>query len=203
MGETSKRAEMQASKAAQLDAGTQFAIVQCVPNIANGAFWGFCNVDEAMKFQEGLKANKNVSVKKIKGGCLVEVSPEYLLNTMHRIDPMLTDQKGMSNIKEGIAKARVEFDKFLGRKAKDSSYTGGMLGIYCINDTPTISFNGERYPAFRVDLATTLQGLSKYGFNVVINGKKVPASKVKSIKELCQSMTVSPTNTGVFITISK
>lgn len=198
-----KRAEMQANKASQLDAGTQFAIVQCVPNIVNGAFWGFCNVDEAMKFQEGLKANKNVSVKKIKGGCLVEVSPEYLLTTMRSIDPTLTDQKGVTNIKEGIAKARVEFDKFLARKAKDSAYTGGLLGIYCINDTPTISYNGERYPAFRVDLSTALKGLAKYGYSVVINGKKIPASKVTSIKELCQNMMVSPTNTGVFITISK
>lgn len=197
------RAKMQGEKAAQLDVGTQFAIVQCMPNIVNGAFWGFCDAAEAMKYKDGLKSNSNVSVKKISGGCLVEVNPEYLIQQMVKIDPTLVDQKDMQNIKEGIAKAVSQLDKYLARKAKDSTFKQTLLGIYCINDTPTISYKGERYPAFRVELSTALKLLGKYGYKVKVGGSYVPAGSISSVKELCSSMQVSPTNTGVFINVSK
>ena len=199
-----ERARAQGEKASKLDAATQFAMVTAMPNIINGAFWGFCQPAEAIKYKDSLRMNKNIHVKKINGGCLVEVQPDYLLSNMSAIDPTLVTQTDIANIKIGIAQAVSEMDKFLERKAKDGKFRNSLLGIYCVNDSTSITFKGVRYPAFRVDLGTALKLLAKHNYKVKINNNYVPAmSAMNDIKMMCSNMLLSPTNTGVFIDISK
>lgn len=199
-----ERAKAQGEKASKLDAATQFAMVTAMPNIINGAFWGFCQPAEAMKYKDSLKANKNIHVKKINGGCLVEVQPDFLLGNMNAVDPTLVNQKDIANIKNGIAQAVSEMDKFLERKKKDAKFRASLVGIYCVNDSTAISYKGVRYPAFRVELSTALKLLAKHGYKIKVNGSYVPvASVMGDVKQLCSNMMLSPTNTGVFIDISK
>ena len=47
-----------AQKAKQLPASTQYAIVQVLPNILNGCFWGFTDLNDIKKHYEALKQDR-------------------------------------------------------------------------------------------------------------------------------------------------
>ena len=64
MSEVDSRARENAKKAKQLPASVQYAIVQVLPNILNGAFWGFTDLNDIKNHYETLKGDKNITLRK-------------------------------------------------------------------------------------------------------------------------------------------
>lgn len=189
-----------AKKAKNLPASVQFAIVTVLPNIANGAFWGFSTVAEAKKFSEELKKDSNIQLRKIGNNVLVEVAPNYLMSATASIDPTLVTEREVNIMNEYSAKAVVEFEKFLISKGKKSF--SGLVGIYCTNDTTNISYKGTSYPAFRLPISKVLQICNKFKYMVKVGGQWVsPQAAMSTGQKLFDSLIVSPTKTGVFLEI--
>lgn len=204
--EVRSKANESAKKAKQMSPSVQYAITTALPNISNGAFWGFTDLNGIKNHIDAIKADSNITARKLGNACLVEVNPTYLLQAVQIIDPNALTKKDMQEITKSISEAQIAFEKFLISKGKSSKKTGkqfgGTIGIYCTNDVTTITYRGTSYPAFRVSVGTALTLLATYGYSISINGQFVSASQAANAGDaLWQSMVLAPTKTGVFIDI--
>lgn len=189
-----------AQKAKSLPASTQFAIVTTLPNIANGAFWGFTTVKEAQKYSEELKKDANIQLRRLGDNVIVEVAPDYILKVTSSVGQELITQKDLNYMSEMSAKAVVEFEKFLVSKGKKGF--SGMIGVYCTNDTTSISYKGTTYPAFRLPLSKVLQICNKYKYMVKVKGQWVAPQQAMNLGQaLFDSLLMSPTKTGIFMEV--
>ena len=189
-------------KAQTLPASTQFALATALPNIVNGAFWGFSSVRECKKFAEELKGDANISLRKLSGDdVIVEVNPSYICSAMASIDASVVTQADVAKMNEGIQKAGAVFEKFLSQKSK-TGYSG-LIGIYCTNDVSAIAIKGKTYPAFRLPLNQIVAYLARYSWKIVTPAGSIPANAVgNNANAIWQSIVMSPTHTGVFLHVS-
>lgn len=191
-----------AKKAKSLPPSTQYAIVTVLPNIANGAFWGFTNVTDIREHSEALKTDPNIQLRRVgTKDVIVEVAPNYLISaTASVVGKDKFNQKDIDTMIEYSAKAVVEFEKFLLNKAKKGF--AGLIGVYCTNDTTSISYKGVSYPAFRLPIIKALQICEKFKYKVKVKGQwMAPGQAMSAGQDLFDSLIVSPTKTGVFMEI--
>lgn len=196
-----------ARKAKKMPAGVQYAIVKVIPNIANGAFWGFTSFEDVQEHYEDVKTEKEMSFKLLNNNkCLIEIDPRYLLKCLLMLDPNAVPEQLQKSITTGMAKAKTELKHFLVTKGKSPKGFDGTIGIYCLNDTATISYRGVNYPAFRVAGGDALNQLAVFGYQVKVGGKWVNASDIlrgdsRLRDAFWKSVDLSPTKTGLFIQI--
>ena len=194
------RARESALKAKKMPASVQYAIVQVLPNILNGAFWGFTDIRDIKDHVNELREDKNITARKLGNACLIEVVPQYLLKAVSVIDPNAINKKDIDVMTESMVKATMEFEKFLLRKGKKGFV--GTIGIYCINDVSTISYKGVSYPAFRLSMDSALKILAQYGYTIQVKGNfMTPQQASQAGQDLWDSTQLSPTKTGIFITV--
>lgn len=205
---TRVKASAAAQKAKQMSPSIQYAIVQVLPNIVNGAFWGFTDMKGIQEHIEAIKAsNGQIVARQLGNACLIEVVPQYLIKAVSQIDSNAVTNKDVQVMSQKRAEAQIAFEKFLISRGKSSAKTGkpfaGTIGIYCTNDVTTISYKGVSYPAFRVDMITALGLLDRYGYTVRVNNQFIPAKQASQAgQSLWSSVTLAPTKTGLFIDIS-
>lgn len=201
--ELRNRANESAKRAKALSPSIQYAIVTVMPNIVNGAFWGFTDMKSIQEHIEAIKnSNGNLTVRKLGNACLIEANPNYLVKAIAVIDPNALTQKDLQTMSQKRAEAQIAFEKFLIAKGKSEHPFGGTIGIYCTNDVTTIAYKGVNYPAFRVDIVTALSLLSKYGYTIKVKGNFVSAQQASNAgQDLWDSTTLAPTKTGIFVDI--
>jgi len=200
MGTLEERSAENSKKAQQFPKSVQFAIVQVMPNTVNGAYWGFTDMRTIRQYLEDIAKDNNLSVKKLgSNDCLVEVNPAYLLKALNMIDAEAFNHAEMDKIKMKMAEAQEELVKFLIAKGKAGNFSG-TVGVYCINNVPTISYKGTNYPAFRLPLNIVQNYLTNFGYQIQVGNRFVDASQVKG-QELYDACKLAPTKTGVFINI--
>lgn len=203
------RANESARKAKQMPQGVQYAITTVLPNISNGAFWGFTSMREIESHVQAIReAAPNIVARRLNNACLIEVNPTYLLQAVQAIDPEAIGQQELNDIMEAKASAHLAFEKFLLARGKSSAKTGklwdGIIGIYCTNDVTSIASKGINYPAFRLNLSDVLNYLHTYGYTVEVGGRMIPAASAIRIQDnsLWDSLQLSPTKTGIFMRVA-
>ena len=201
--ELRNRANESAKRAKALSPSIQYAIVTVMPNIVNGAFWGFTDMKSIQEHIEAIKNSEgNLTVRKLGNACLIEANPNYLVKAIGAVDSNALTQKDLQVMTQKRAEAQIAFEKFLIAKGKSEYPFGGTIGIYCTNDVTTISYKGTNFPAFRVDIVTALGLLSKYGYTVKVKDKFVSAQQASQAGQaLWDSTTLASTKTGIFIDI--
>lgn len=189
-------------KAMNYPIGVQYAITQVLPNIINGAFWGFTSMQDIQKHADAIRSESHIVPRKLGNACLIEVDPDFMLSAVTSIDPNAITQADLGAIKQSMADAVVSFEKFLIRQGKNAKGFTGMIGIYCTNDVTSISYKNVNYPAFRLTMGKALSLLSVYGYGVQVGSNFIPAAQAASqLGALWGSAMLSPTKTGVFINI--
>lgn len=203
MSNVNNAADKLAGIAQKLPESTQFALINVLPNIPNGAFWGFTQVSEVAKYADALRQDKNIMLRKLNGGeaAIIEVNPDYLVKATKAVSDKLITPKDIASMREGIALGAASLEKFL----MSSSDTGfkTTIGIYCINDSSAITYKGTAYKAFRVDFRTAMTLFQKWGYTVGVNKQYVtPQVAQQNGVAAFASMKLSPTLTGVFINVA-
>lgn len=197
------RSEASAKRASQLPPSTQYAICQVVPNMLSGVFWAFTDMADIKEHFEALKSDQNITARKLQNACLIEVNPQYLMKAVMLVDPNLLVQQDLNNIQVSMASAKMDFEKFLIKGCKQASPFAGTVGIYCVNEVTTIVYKGVTYPAFRLSMGDALYLLDHYGYNVKVKGQLYPAMQAMKLgQNLWESTVLSPTKTGIFISIA-
>lgn len=191
-----------ADKAKKFPASTQFAIVTALPNIINGASWGFTSIENAVEHTEAFKTDRNIIARKLGNACLVEVNPDYLIKAVNAIDPTLIRKEDIECMRKGSMTAIASFEKYLYTKGA-SKAGANYVGIYCVNDTPSIIYKEIQYPAFRINMRTFLELCAKWGYEIgTSNGKFITAAQADQLgASMFSNFILSPTNTGVFASI--
>lgn len=199
------RANDLARKASRTSPEVQYAITQVLPNISNGAFWGFTDLKSTLKHTEQIKkSGGNIIARQLDNACLIEVSPQFLIQNLAYIDSTILNKKVVDDMVRMRAEATVEMERFLISRCKLSSEFIGTIGIYCINDTPTISYKGRNFPAFRVDMQTTLALFDKYEYRIRMNGQFLTPTEISNankMPDLWKNLFLSPTKTGLFMDV--
>lgn len=177
------------------------AITLIAPNIANGAFWGFLDVDTVKKYHESLSKDKNIVIRKLAGNdCLIEINPTYLIKSIQAAGTDMLGKGDLEAMKGGIVSAEVDLTKWLLSHGRTGF--AGVIGIYCVNDTTAIVLDNVTYPAFRVSLGDALKIFSNCGYSVKVGGTFVsPMDAMQSGQKLWESVKLAPSKTGVFIAI--
>ena len=194
-----------ASKAATYSPSVQYAITKVLPNIVNGAFWGFTDMTDIRRHIDAIKAEpENLTARKLGNACLIEVNPSYMVNAIASIDNQAITKGDLDKIQQCMADAVVEFEKFLISRGKKGFC--GTVGIYCTNNVTSICYKDVNYPAFRIPMDRALQFLQSYGYMIKVGTKDnasfvKPADAVANSELLWDSTHLSPTKTGVFIDI--
>ena len=196
------RARESAKKAQKLPASVQYAIVQVLPNILNGAFWGFTDMASIKTHYDVLAQDKNITPRKLGDNtCLLEVNPAYIIKAIQMVDNQAVTEADLNNMQKSMAEAKIDFEKFLIKMGKKGNF-GGAIGIYCTNDTTTIRNKGNAYPAFRLSMGDVLSRLATYGYTIQVGGNFItPQQAMQSGQALWDSVVLSPTKTGLFINI--
>lgn len=195
---TSKRAK-------QLSPSVQYAIRTALANIMNGAFWGFTDMKNIQSHIEAIKAEPNITARKLGNACLIEVQPGFLLNAVQAIDPNAITQGDLNNIQRSMAEALVAFERFLiryGKQIENGKAFQNIVGIYGITDMECVVMQGTNYPAFRVSMGDALRLLAQYGYEINVGGQFMkPMQAIDAGEALWESATLSPTKKCVFIDI--
>ncbi len=198
-----EKSQEMAKRAQNFPMSTQFAIIKTLPNCSNGAFWGFTHLKEVKEYgvAQELMKDKNIKAKQLDtDAVLVEVLPNYLMSAAKMVNPMLVTDTVIENMKKSMVEAETQFEKWL---ASHCDNYKGFLGVYCINDTPTISYKDTSYPAFRVNETTVLNLLNKWHFVMLDKeNKPVTPANVKNSGCFFKMAHLSPTLTGVFIKVA-
>ena len=182
----------------------QYAVSVVLPNFAKGCYWGFTTMEEALQYVESLKNNPNVTARKIGDRCLVEVKPDYLYNQLAELGENVIKQADVQYLKRSSAEARVDLERFLIKCIRQGNFCN-KIAIYCTNNTPVIHYRDMNFPAFKLSMTDAFPILAEYGFQLRVNGVYVNINEFvnqpNAIQAMCNSMFVSPTNTGIFIDI--
>ena len=196
--------EIRAKRAEDLPDGVRYAIVTALANSSNGAFWGFTDMADVKSHADIIKADKNLAARKIQNAVLIEVNPQYLIDCCNIIDKRTFTDKDIRRMQECIKKAAIDFEKFLISKAvKGESQKPIRVGIYCTNDVTSIRCDGNLYPAFRVNMATAVNLLDKWGYAIAVGVGLTPAGQLRNnFKEIFASSLLSASKTGIFIDIA-
>ena len=204
-----KRAAAESAKIAEkLGPGVMYAITTALPNMMNGATWGFASEREVLKHVASIQSSGgNIIARRLSNACILEVSPQYLVNSVAVCAPGILTQSDLAEMMTKQAEAVLAFERFLIARVKDGAKSNklpftGTVGIYCTNEVTSISLKGKSYPAFRVNISTFLQQCFNYGYLVKVGDNfMLPQQAGQSGDALWKSMMVSPTQTGVFVEI--
>lgn len=193
--------EEQAKESLKLEEGEQVVLMTILPNIINGAFWGFTKLDVLAKNHEELLNNKDIKIVRIqKDDIVIEADPDYFIKLLQGVDTEIFTESDFNSMLIGTSKARKELERFLLRRGKEKYE--GKLGLYCINNLPLVTSEGITYPAFRVSLLSAVDILHKYGFMVKVGETWVkPREIFESTGDLFDSLDLSQGKTGVFIEV--
>lgn len=195
-------ANVAGKNAKALSEGMQYALITCLPNIGNGAFWGFDTLQNVMKHSDVIKSDNNITARKLgNSGCIIEVDPSYIMSAAVSALPGAINQDDIAGMKKAMGEAEAEFIKFLIKRGKSGNFTG-MIGIYCINDSTSITLKGVSYPAFRLPIGKVLDLCNKFGYMIKVGGSFIsPSQAIQRGASLFDSFELSPTKTGVFCEI--
>lgn len=198
-----------AKRAQSLPESVQFALITCLPNIPLGACWGFSTDKKAMPFVEALASDKKVIARRIRGGILVEVVPDYILSAVSAVDSTAITQQDINNMKDSLADSYAKFEKWLSSSSRKMGEPT-ILGIYCTNEVSSIKVNNTSVPAFRINLVNALLLLERFGFAVAFEGNNgestqfmYPRAALNNLNAAYGGLKLSPTGTGAFIRVKK
>lgn len=79
----------------------------------------------------------------------------------------------------------------------------GVIGIFCTNDSQTITVQGKTFPAYAITLNELCQICQKVGYGVEVNGKVyAPEQIMKKEEQVIGALTVAPSSNALFIKIA-
>lgn len=170
-----------------LDEEKQFLIANCVANLFQGSHWGFISEKQAKQYDENVVyKNPYLKASPLKEGSglilLESTDIKQTLKVLQEVAPSLVDQQFIQKYLEGTTNASKAYISFLKAQLKSKRGSQGVIGINSINKTNTMTYNGERKPAFQLQLKSLVALTAKHfqenniglnSFAIIIQGKPI------------------------------
>lgn len=183
----------------------QLAVGIISKNVLNGCSWELCRMDPQLRrYENEFAQSKTCSLQKITYNRQQGVQGYLVYMQMGRLLELLgPNNKGplIASDLELARKHREEAGVALIERIK-SGYTG-KIGIYCTNDTQTITVSGKTFPAYAVTLKELCMFCGKTGYGIVIGGEpRDPQEVLRREDAVIESLLVAPSSNAMFIDIA-
>lgn len=183
----------------------QYAVGAISKNILNGCSWEFVRKNsEATSLVSAFQKNPNCSIQEVTyshkagvKGYLVYMNLSYLCNLLGKEAPGLLNQRDLILASEHRKEAILSLAK------KMQSGYRGKIGIYCTNDSQSITVDAKTFPAYAVSLSELCQVCQRYNYGMLIDGgMRSPAQVMQREDYVLQSLVVAPSSNALFIDIA-
>ena len=183
----------------------QIAITAISKNVLNGCSWEFVrNTSDIRSELDAFRNSKSCELKEVTyshdkkiSGYLVYMNLNRLVSILAKEGMGVFDQAALNKAVEHRKKAIVDCAKLMNQGYR------GRLGIYCTNDSSTITVDGNSYPAFALTLEELCDicGQRNYGFPVrgVVRSPAEVKAKADGVIKAC---IVAPSSNALFIDIA-
>lgn len=184
----------------------QIAASTIAKNILNGCCWEFVRSNPDIKKNlDAFKNSKVCSVQKVvynrkQGiyGYLVYMQMQALCNLFDESNKGPISAKDLKRACEHREEAKMGLLKKL-----QKGYSG-RIGIFCTNDSQTITVDGKSYPAFAVTLKELCAICSKLGYGLDLGGTvRSPQDVLAREDAVIENLTVAPSSNALFINVAK
>lgn len=178
----------------------QVGIGIILPNLINGCSWGFVNNtnDEFLKCLPAINNNPNISAMKVRGGYLVNINMDYLLNILGKTAGGYITKSELEIASRHRQAALVDLEKYM---AKGGT---GVIGIYNLNDSSRVVVDGKSYRAFCVTLPDLLAICVRNRYGLFLDGKvRTPGQVSRHIYQVVERLAVAPSNNALLVSIVK
>lgn len=183
----------------------QLAISSISKNVLNGCSWEFVrNTSELRKYKDEFAKSNVCNIfevayshdKKIYG-YLLYMDLKTLVNILSKEAMGIFDQKALQEALQHRNDAVTSCAKLMKK-----GYSG-RIGIYCTNDSKTITVDGKSYPAFALTLEEICEICNHCGYGFPVRGVVRSASEIASKKEgVLKACIVAPSSNALFIDIA-
>lgn len=183
----------------------QIAVGLISKNVLNGCSWEFVRPNpEIRKNLDAFKNSKVCSVQEVTYnhknniyGYLVYMQMNVLCNLLSPANRGPLSDKDLEIASEHRKEAQIN----LAKKMK-SGYKG-KIGIFCTNDSQTITVDGTTFPAYAVSLKELCVICQQCNYGIFINGSvRDPAEVMKREDAIIKASTVAPSSNALFIQIA-
>lgn len=179
------------------------AVGAIIPNLVNGCSWGFvtdaCDKNDYNGILKDLKSSQYVTVLKVKGGYIVSMALDVVLQVLRATAGDFLDAKDYEYAEKHRKESMMKLDKYLS-KLKGSD----MIGVFNLNDSTTITIKGERYNAFCVTYNELLMAAAKHGVKLYIQGAPRTAEQVTHVLEdVIRETPLAPSGNAMLVRLQK
>ena len=183
----------------------QIAVGVITKNVLNGCCWEFVRSNPDLKRNiEAFKNSKVCSIQKVTYDHRAGIHGYLVYMQMQHLCKLLDEEnKGPLNTEDlkKAVKHREEAKVSLIKKIQ-SGYQG-RIGIFCTNDSQTITVDGNVYPAYAVTLKELCAICSKTGYGIKIgNIVRAPEQVLAKEDAVIENLTVAPSSNALFINIA-
>ena len=174
-------------------------------NVLNGCCWEFVRNNKDIKdHMKEINANPNVSAQTVTYNHRTRATGHLVYMQMQRLCSILDENNGglinhndilLASKHRDLAKASL-----LNKLKK--GYTG-RIGIYCTNDSQTITIDGKAYPSYAVTLKELCAICLNVGYGIVVGDKpRNPNDVVAREDAVIASLTVAPSSNALLIEVA-
>lgn len=183
----------------------QLAVSLISKNVLNGCSWELTReVHEIKRNLDAFRQSGYCSVQEVTynhqkkvTGYLVYMQLEKLLELLGPSNNGPLDSRDVELAKRHRSEAGAAFIKKLQKGYK------GKIGIFCTNDSQTITVSGKAYPAYALTLKEVCAICSKAGYGIVVGGEpRLPADVLKKEDAVLKTLVVAPSSNALFLDVA-
>lgn len=183
----------------------QIAVGLITKNVLNGCSWEFTRkTPEVTRNMELFKNSKTCSVQEVTYDHAKKITGYLVYMQMGKLLELLGPSNNGPLIQSDVQlaeKHRKEASESLIKKLQ-SGYAG-KIGIFCTNDSQTITISGKAYPAYAVTFKELCTICSKMGYGIVVSGEpRDPQQALQREDAMLKYMVVAPSSNALFIDIA-
>ena len=176
------------------------AVGTIIENFVNGCSWAFIpdSNREYLTYSEMVEKNPEMTSVKVRGGYLLTMNMDYLIQVLRRTAGNYVTPKDLELASAHRQEALVKLDKYMKNKNQ------GVIGIYCLNDSPSITIDGIRYPALCVTLNDLLALCVRNGYYLKLGGhRRTPKEVAAHSREVISRLSLPPSRNALMIELCK
>ena len=180
--------------------------VSCISkNVLNGCSWEFVRSNPDLRRNaDAFASSQSCELKEVTyshnkniSGYLILMSLNRLVDILGREALGVFDQASLKKAMDHRHDAVLAVAKLMKKGYR------GRIGIFCTNDSPTITVDGVSYPAFAITLNELCDICSRTGYGFAMGSQIRTADQVKAHADaVLKACTVAPSSNALFIDIA-
>lgn len=183
----------------------QLAITAISKNVLNGCSWEFVrNTSDIRSELDSFKNSKSCELKEVTYSHDKKISGYLILMNLKRLVDILSkealgvfDQKALQDALTHRQDAVRSCAKLMQKGYR------GRIGIFCTNDSSTITVDGTSYPAFAVTLNELCDICTRMNYGFLVGGAVRSPNEVKLRADaVIKACIVAPSSNALFIDIA-